>query len=244
MMDANAIQVWGRGAVPPIPVAHHGGAVRVPIHRRWPRPCVGDLPGGAGIGGRGPPAAPHRPAAHRVQAARRQDLGDLRARPCAPGSAAATGRAGWRKLRRARRQRPGLRTARHRQGPCPVRLGPQAGAGPARRQARPSATATITKARQLRFPGAGRPGVPAPRGRRVRGALHAHRRTLRTPVPGHHVQPGLLSQWEHIFANPMATSAAIDRVVHHSVILEFDVPSYRTGVAQQRGQKQEVNRQE
>ena len=32
-------------------------------------------------------------AAHGVQAARRQDLGDLRARPCAPGSAAATGRA-------------------------------------------------------------------------------------------------------------------------------------------------------
>ena len=38
-------------------------------------------------------AAPHRQAAHGVQAARRQDLGDLRARPCAPGSAAATGRA-------------------------------------------------------------------------------------------------------------------------------------------------------
>ena len=54
----------------------------------------------------------------------------------------------------------------------------------------------------------------------------------------------VFSQWEHIFANPMATAAAIDRVVHHSVILEFDVPSYRTGVAQQRGQKQEVNRQE
>ena len=46
----------------------------------------------------------------------------------------------------------------------------------------------------------------------------------------------VFSQWEHIFANPMATAAAIDRVVHHSVILEFDVPSYRTGVAQQRSQ--------
>ena len=54
----------------------------------------------------------------------------------------------------------------------------------------------------------------------------------------------VFSQWEHIFANPMATAAAIDRVVHHSVILEFDVPSYRTGVAQKRNQKQEVNRQE
>jgi hypothetical protein len=26
----------------------------------------------------------------------------------------------------------------------------------------------------------------------------------------------------------MATAAAIDRLAHHSVILEFDVPSYRT----------------
>ena len=52
------------------------------------------------------------------------------------------------------------------------------------------------------------------------------------------------SRWEHIFANPMATAAAIDRVVHHSAIWEFDVPSYRSGVAQQRGQEQEVNRQE
>ena len=41
----------------------------------------------------------------------------------------------------------------------------------------------------------------------------------------------VFSEWERIFANPMATAAAIDRVVHHSVILEFDVPSYRTGVA-------------
>ena len=44
---------------------------------------------------------------------------------------------------------------------------------------------------------------------------------------------------------------AVDRRVQRevlrrveSVILEFDMPSYRTGVAQQRGQEQEVNRQE
>ena len=43
-------------------------------------------------------------------------------------------------------------------------------------------------------------------------------------------------------ANPMATAPAIDRVVHHSVILEFDVPSYRTIAAQRRGQAEEVNR--
>ena len=54
----------------------------------------------------------------------------------------------------------------------------------------------------------------------------------------------VFSEWERIFANPMATAAAIDRVVHHSVILEFDVPSYWTDAAQQRGQDKEVNRQE
>ena len=53
----------------------------------------------------------------------------------------------------------------------------------------------------------------------------------------------VFSEWERIFANPMATAAAIDRVVHHSVILEFDVPSYWTDAAQHRGQAEEVNRQ-
>lgn len=33
--------------------------------------------------------------------------------------------------------------------------------------------------------------------------------------------------WDQIFRNPMTTAAAIDRLVHHSVILEFAVPSYR-----------------
>jgi DNA replication protein DnaC len=47
----------------------------------------------------------------------------------------------------------------------------------------------------------------------------------------------VFSQWEGIFQSPMATAAAIDRIVHHSVILEFDVPSYRTAeaTAAQRG---------
>jgi DNA replication protein DnaC len=44
----------------------------------------------------------------------------------------------------------------------------------------------------------------------------------------------VFSQWERIFKNPMTTSAAIDRLVHHSVILEFDVPSYRTEDAKKR----------
>ena len=54
----------------------------------------------------------------------------------------------------------------------------------------------------------------------------------------------VFSPWERILANPMATAAATDRVVHNSVILEFAVPSYRTDAAQQWGQKQKVNRQE
>ena len=44
----------------------------------------------------------------------------------------------------------------------------------------------------------------------------------------------VFSEWEKVFANPMATAAAIDRIVHHSVILEFDLPSYRTNAAQNR----------
>lgn len=35
------------------------------------------------------------------------------------------------------------------------------------------------------------------------------------------------SKWEKIFKDPMVTAAAIDRLVHHSVILELNIPSYR-----------------
>ncbi len=38
----------------------------------------------------------------------------------------------------------------------------------------------------------------------------------------------VFSQWDRIFRDPMTTAAAIDRLVHHSVVLEFDVSSYRT----------------
>jgi len=37
----------------------------------------------------------------------------------------------------------------------------------------------------------------------------------------------LFSQWERIFKDPMTTAAAIDRLVHHSVILELTGPSIR-----------------
>jgi DNA replication protein DnaC len=44
----------------------------------------------------------------------------------------------------------------------------------------------------------------------------------------------VFSEWDRIFRNPMTTAAAIDRLVHHSVILEFNVKSYRSDTAQQR----------
>lgn len=46
----------------------------------------------------------------------------------------------------------------------------------------------------------------------------------------------VFSQWEQIFKNPLTTAAAIDRVVHHSVILEFNVSSYRSEEAKKRSQ--------
>jgi DNA replication protein DnaC len=42
------------------------------------------------------------------------------------------------------------------------------------------------------------------------------------------------SKWEAIFKDPMTTASAIDRLVHHSVILELNIPSYRMEHAKQR----------
>ena len=44
----------------------------------------------------------------------------------------------------------------------------------------------------------------------------------------------VLSQWDKIFKDPMTTACAIERLVHHSVILELTGKSYRTEVAQKR----------
>jgi DNA replication protein DnaC len=41
------------------------------------------------------------------------------------------------------------------------------------------------------------------------------------------------SKWESIFKDPMTTAAAIDRLVHHSIILELNLPSYRMQHAKQ-----------
>jgi DNA replication protein DnaC len=48
------------------------------------------------------------------------------------------------------------------------------------------------------------------------------------------------SKWEEIFKDPMTTAAAIDRLVHHSIILELNLPSYRM----EQAQKLKTTRQE
>lgn len=45
------------------------------------------------------------------------------------------------------------------------------------------------------------------------------------------------SRWESLFKDPMTTAAAIDRLVHHCVILELNLPSYRAEQAKARGQE-------
>ena len=43
------------------------------------------------------------------------------------------------------------------------------------------------------------------------------------------------SKWDQIFKDPMTTAAAIDRLVHHSVIIELNTSSYRMETAKKRG---------
>ena len=51
------------------------------------------------------------------------------------------------------------------------------------------------------------------------------------------------SKWELIFKDPMTTAAAIDRLIHHCVILELNLPSYRLEEAlkQQNEEKEAMN---
>jgi len=42
------------------------------------------------------------------------------------------------------------------------------------------------------------------------------------------------SKWENIFKDPVMTAAAIDRIVHHSIIMELNIPSYRMNAAKDR----------
>jgi DNA replication protein DnaC len=43
----------------------------------------------------------------------------------------------------------------------------------------------------------------------------------------------VFSQWDKIFKDPMTTMAAVDRLIHHSVILDFTGPSIRKNLKQE-----------
>ena len=49
----------------------------------------------------------------------------------------------------------------------------------------------------------------------------------------------IFSEWDKIFKDPMTTAAAIDRLIHHSIILELDGKSYRIEHAKNQKQKGE-----
>ena len=49
----------------------------------------------------------------------------------------------------------------------------------------------------------------------------------------------VFSQWDQIFKDTMTTAAAIDRVVHHAVILELGIESYRAEAAKRRARNEE-----
>ena len=49
----------------------------------------------------------------------------------------------------------------------------------------------------------------------------------------------VFSEWDKIFKDPLTTAAAIDRVVHHSIIIEFgrEIKSMRMEEAAKRSQQ-------
>jgi len=47
----------------------------------------------------------------------------------------------------------------------------------------------------------------------------------------------VFSQWDQIFKDPLTTMAAVDRLVHHSIILEFDGASQRAKKAAEKARK-------
>jgi len=47
------------------------------------------------------------------------------------------------------------------------------------------------------------------------------------------------SKWDNIFKDQMMTAAAVDRIVHHSVIMELNITSYRMESARKNGIKME-----
>lgn len=52
----------------------------------------------------------------------------------------------------------------------------------------------------------------------------------------------VFSHWDRIFKTPMATAAAIDRLVHHAIIIEIERPSVRAEEAMKRNERKKKPR--
>ena len=115
-----------QGAVQAVQAAHAGDRDRREVQRGRTCRCSRDPCGGAGTGGRGQAGQTGGPSEEGIEAAGRQDLGDLRARQGPGATQTAATEACRRGLRRSRRQRAGVRDAGHRQDPRVVRHRSQA----------------------------------------------------------------------------------------------------------------------
>ena len=150
------------------------------------------------------------------------------------------------------RERAGVRPAGLGQDACRVRVGAGTGAcaggGCCSRRAEPAGAGLLAAKRDLKLPRllkrlAGyevlmlddlglRAAEPGGDG----GAVHAAGGALRAGQRDADEQPGVLGVGA-IFKDPMTTAAAIDRLVHHSVIVELNVPSYRAEAAKLSGRR-------
>ena len=74
---------------------------------------------------------------------------------------------------------------------------------------------------------------PHPKGVKLEGRKTNYRSRFTPAITSNLV----FSKWDQIFKDPMTTMAAIDRLVHHSLILEFTGESVRAQKAQVREQK-------
>ena len=258
MTDTVAIQERIGELCHQFPAAHHGCAVGVPLHCSRPRRRPGDSPGSTGAGGRGPQAAAHQQAAHRVQATGGQDLGNLRARPGASVSQTATGGTGRRSFvdRGVNVLAFGLPGTGKTHALCAVghRL---VESGRSCSSPRPTGWCRTCWQPSGTWPCRDNYGsstattsccwttwATCPRGPRSRSCSSpSSQNATSASRPGHHLQPGLLPVGAHL-RQPHGHCGGIAGWSITSVILEFNVPSYRTGVAQQRGQDKEVNRQD
>jgi DNA replication protein DnaC len=51
----------------------------------------------------------------------------------------------------------------------------------------------------------------------------------------------VFSQWHQIFKDEVTTTAAIDRLVHHAVVLELNAPSFRKDQAEKKQKENKTN---